>query len=165
MYEYFPKDPKKKELWILLGLLGTGFFLYGISQIPGLPVPAVLQLLSVILMGGVVIVLTRYLLRDFCYRIEARDGFDVPDLTVTEYCGRRITVVCRISLNDIIEVRAMTAKEARTLAKAQKGRLVYDYTCRMDPDNLYLLSVRDGEKSYDIRIVADAGLSAYLFHR
>ena len=165
MYEYFPKEPKKKELLILFGLLGAGLFLYGISQIPNLPFPAALQMLAVILLGCAVVVLTRYLLRDFCYRIEARGGSDVPDLTVTEYCGKRISVVCRISLGDIVTVRPINAREARSLAKAQRNRRIYDYTCRINPENLYLVTVRDGEESYDLRIVADKGLVAYLLHQ
>ena len=165
MYEYFPKEPKKKELLILVGLLGVGFFLYGISQIPGLPFPAILQLLSFVCMTGVVIVSTRYLLRDFCYRIEFAENTDVPDFTVTERCGRRITVVCRVSVNDVVEVRPICSKEARKLAKSQKERRVYDYTCRIDSDHLYLLTVRDGETLYDIRIMADQGLIKYLSHK
>ena len=165
MYEYFPKEPKKQEMMILAGLLGSGFFLYGFSRIPDLPFPALLQLFSVILMVGAVIVLTRYLLRDFCYRIEPREESDIPDFTVTEYCGKRISVVCRISLNDITEVRPMTVKEARNLAKGQKSRRVYDYTCRINPENLYLLTVSAGEDTFDIRIIADKALTEFLLRR
>ena len=162
MYEYFPKEPKKKELLILFGLLGGGFFLFGISKNPSLPFPAILQLLSVVLFCGVVVVLTRYLLRDFSYSIEPRDNIGVPDLIVREFCGKRISVVCRISLDDIIEVRSVSAKEARDLVKQRKGRCIYNYTCHITPARLYLLTVRDGETLYDLRIVADEGLISHL---
>ena len=165
MYEYFPKGPKKREFAVLTGLLGGGFFVFGFSKIPNLPFPGMLQLLSVIMMTGAVIVLTRYLLRDFCYRIDLSEGSGAPDFTVTEYCGKRISVVCRISLNDVVEVRPITAKEGRSLAKERKGRRVYDYTCLMDPENLYLLTIRDGEDLYDVRIVADAELCKHLSHQ
>ena len=165
MYEYFPREPKRKELLILFGLLGGGFFLFGISKNPSLPFPAILQLLSVVLFCGVVVVLTRYLLRDFSYSIEPRDGVGAPDLVVREFCGKRISVVCRISLGDVVEVRPVCAKEARDLAKQRKGRCVYNYTCHITPKGLYLLTVRDGESLYDLRIVADERLISYLSHQ
>ena len=165
MYEYFPKEPKKKEQMLLFGFLIGGSFLYGISQIPNLPFPAILQVVSFFLFTGAVIVLSRYLLRNYAYRIEPREGFDVCDLTVTEYCGKRISVVCRISLSDVIAVRHVTVQEARSIARLQKGKTVYDYTCRISPENLYLLTVRNGEETYDLRIVADDGLVAFLQHQ
>ena len=165
MYEYFPKSPKKQEKLVLIGLMIGGFCLYGISQIPDFPFPVIPQLLMVLLLSGVVIVLSRYLVRDFCYRIELCDAGGTPDFTVTEYFGKRISVVCRISLDDVVELRPITAKEARTQARAQKERRVYDYTCRINPANLYLLTARDGSELYDVRIVADEELVKYLTHQ
>ena len=164
MYEYFPKEPKKRERLLLACLAVGAFSLYGISRIPAMPFPAIWQLLAVVLLGGVVVVLTQYLIRDFCYRIEMSEDGAVPDFTVTEYCGKRITVVCRISLNDIVELRPITDKEYKHLTRTQKGRRVYDYTCRIDPGNLYLLTARDKDELYDVRIVADERLAEYLSH-
>ena len=165
MYEYFPREPKRTEKLMLIGVLVTALIFLGISKIPEMPFPALPQFLVVVLLTWCVLILTRYLLRNFSYRIAPSENNDIPELTITEYCGKRVSVVCRVLLSDVVEVRCLTHKEYRRLARTQRERCFYDYTSRVKPVGLYLLTIREGAELCDVRIEADEILVKYLTHQ
>ena len=165
MYEFLPKAPKNKEKLILFCLLGLAVLLFGVSRVPNLPFPAGWQLISVILLVGVVLIATRYLLREYTYCIAPREEgyhFTSLDFTIVEHYSRRSVVVCRISVTDILEVTRVTRENRKQLFASLKGKRVYDYTARILPDDLYLLTVKDGEDSFFVRVEADERLVSFI---
>ena len=101
----------------------------------------------------------------YVYCIEPRDGGyagDAPDLVILQQQGKRTVTVCRISVNDIVSVMHVTADNRKQLERERQGVRVYHYVDRIRPDNLYLLTVRDGEHEYDLRILADERLLSYF---
>ena len=80
------------------------------------------------------------LLTSYTYRIE--DG----DITVTERKYKRETVVLRLGVSDIIEI-----KEYK---RGKKARKTYNYAAIFSKDKKYILTVNDGDE-VDVLIAAD----------
>lgn len=165
MYEYDPKSPKKKEKLLLFALLFGAALLFGVSHISDLPIPALPQLGALFCLVGTVMITGRCLLRRFVYRVDVREdgnAGDPPDLTVTEYYGNHVSVVCRISVADIETVTHITPQNRKELSEMLRQKRVYHYTACLFSDELYLLTVRDEDEVFYIRILADHSLLAAL---
>lgn len=159
-YEYDPKSPKKREKLAAFGLLALAALLFGVARIPGIPYPALLQLCMVFALIGMVMLISRCLLRQFIYTVCEPESGDrgVADLVITERYGNHVTVVCRISVGDIAEITRMTAENRRETSEMLRRQRVYHYTAQLWGDGFYLLRVLDEDEVFYLRIVADDGL-------
>ncbi len=165
MYEYAPISPKKREKTVTFLTSGLAVLLFGFSQIPNIPYPVIYQLLALGAATVAILFTTQYLMRRYVYRVEPREGADenAPlDLVVTEYYGRRVSVVCRISVEDIESVTRVTAGNRRELAAREKGRQGFHYCGEWRAENCYLLCVRHEDAAFFLRILADEMLLSYL---
>ena len=165
MYEYAPISPKKREKTVAFLTSGLAVLLFGFSQIPSVPFPVVYQLLALASITVAILFATQYLMRRYTYRIEVREGAGeetAPDLVVTEYYGRRVSVVCRISVDDIESVTRVTAENRRELAAREKGLHGYSYCGEWRAENCYLLCVRHEDATFFLRILADKTLLSYF---
>ncbi len=165
MYEYIPTAKKKREFWTVAILSVLAAFLFGFSTQPFCPYPAFWQLASVLLLVAVIMLVSNCLLRGFVYRVAPREDTDEEspcDFTVTECYGKRKTVVCRISLADIVEITPITAETRKLLAKSTRGKPTYRYYAELSPQNSYLLTVQNGEEHFYLFIVADERLIEML---
>lgn len=165
MYEYNPELPKKRERLISVILLLLGVALFVFSQVKGIPFPIIYQLLALAALTAFIILLSRYLMRRYTYRIMPRShtGDDLPpDFVVTEYYGRRITVVCRVSVDDVEEIVPIAKENRREWKSKQGGRFFYDYTADLFSKNRFLIVVTDGEHRFTARILADETLLRFL---
>ncbi len=165
MYEYAPVLPKKKERILMLLSLLLGLSLFGFSQIPSIPFSMIYQLLGFLSLLVFIFFVSRYLVRRYVYRIEPRsDGGagDAPDFVITEHYGRRITVVCRVSVSDIEEILPITQENQTVIKEKQKGCSIYDYTADLFSQNRYLVTIADGEQRFCVRILADKELLKWL---
>lgn len=159
MYEYSPKTPRKKEILLSITLFCVGIVLFAVSQIPNLPFPALFQLAMLVFLTAGVLVLSLCVLRHYVYRITPRDtGDGDADFTVTEYYGRRVTVVCRVSLRDIEDITPITSQNRNAVNAAVKGERVYRYTSELFDAQPYLVTIADGEERFYLRIAADQAL-------
>ena len=160
MYEYAPKPKRRREMLILILSLLFGLLSFAFSLMEWMLYRAICQLASVAFFTVSVIMLSRYLLRDYRYRVEPREGMpDAPlDLTVTEVYGKRITVVCRFAISDVREITRITAENRKEIASALKGARVFVYTPEMQPSNVLLIKVEDGNGIYFVKICADDAL-------
>lgn len=156
MYEYAPKPRKRKEKLLVSVAAVLAAASYGCSAM-GLPYPLVYQLVAVACLGTGILLAVRYLLRDYIYRIVSCHGAEAPDLVVTEVYARRRTVVCRISLGDIVSVCPLSEKP-----RGDRNRRCYCYTAERTPENGYLLSVCDGDGDYEVIICADESLLSLI---
>jgi len=165
MYEYSPTLTKRKERLISILLLFLGLCLFGFSQVEGIPFPIIYQALGLFSLTATIILISRYLMRRYVYSIVPRENGPadgVPDFVVTEYYGRRISVVCRVSLADVEEILPITKETKKTVREKQKGRLFYDYTADLFSQNRYLLTITDGEHRFSARLLADEELLKWL---
>ena len=163
-YEYAPKSPRKREKLVVFGLLALAALLFGAARIPGIPYPALIQLCMVVALIGMVMMTSRCLLRNFVYDVrEPESGIGTaPDLVITELCGARATVVCRISVEDIAEITRLTPENRRETSEMLRGQRVYHYTAELWSDDFYLIRVLDGDAVFYLRIIADNGLVSAL---
>ena len=156
-YEYDPKPAKKREKLAVGAMLIVSAALFGISQIPNLPFPSLVHLLMIFVLVGMVMLITRCLMRHFVYAVvpSERGALGERDFVITEYYGRRITVVCRIATSEIVEITRLTRENREQIKKTLQGRRVYTYTAQIWGEDFYLLTVADGEECFSIRILAD----------
>lgn len=165
MYEYDPKLPKQRERILLFAFLFFAAILFAVSAMPGVAFPALYQLISVLLLVGVVMLVSRCMLRRFVYRVEPREGAqpqDPCDLVITEYYGNHASVVCRISVADIENITRLTHENSKEVSAMLRQQRVYHYTALLWSDQIYLLTVRDEDEVFYIRILADNTLLSVL---
>ena len=161
MYEYARKFKKTREKIVLGIALVLAAAAFGVSCIPGLSFVVLYQLLTVFCLMSAILVTVRYLMRDYIYRVEPRAGGregEAPDFTVTERCGNRLSVVCRLSVTDLRRLTRVTRQNRAELAARQKRRRVYGYTAVMRPENRYVLTAEDSGEEIFLSICADEGL-------
>ncbi|MBE6553748.1 MAG: hypothetical protein E7666_05335 [Ruminococcaceae bacterium] len=159
-YEYDPKPDKKREKLAVWGLLALSAALFAISQLPRLPYPSLAQLLMVFALVGVVMLVSRCLLRRFIYAVVPSDSNVAGgrDFVITEYYGNHVSVVCRISVSDITEITKLTRENRGEISQKLRRQRVYHYTAQLWGEDFYLLTVRDEDEVFYIRILADANL-------
>ena len=123
MYRYEPKHKKIVEKRLTFGLFFVGALCFLLSKLPMLLFPALLQIVAFFLITGGILVLGQYLLRDYAYCVEESNQA-IPDLTVTEYYGKRVRVVCRIAISDIEAVTPIRRTTREQIKLITKGRHV-----------------------------------------
>ena len=164
MYEYKPSVKKTREKLVATMAFVLAALAFCAASAFRLRYLFVYQFLGAIcLMIGVTVV-TRYLMRSYRYRLAPSDGFggETMDFSVIESYAGRVRTVCRISLSDIVEVSYLQRENQKALRAEQRGKCVYYYVEEMKPRGLCLLSVRDGEETLFVQIVADERLYLLL---
>lgn len=165
MYEYAPRSSKKTEKGILISMLICAVLSFGVVELYQWRISFLFQLIGFASLGFSILITSRCLLRRFTYRVEPREGgaeWDAPDLVITEYHGHHVGVVCRISVNDIEEILLTTPKNRREISSMLRKKRVYHYTAQLVASNIYLLTVRDEEEIFYLRMLADETLLSYL---
>ncbi len=165
MYQYEPKSKKVREKTILLILLLIAVAAFASANIPGILFPSLLQLFAVFALVGVVMIVSRCLLRRFVYQVGPRE--DAPegtpyDLVITEIYGNRREVVCRIALTDIREITRITRENRKEISAITKRKRVYHYTEELFPEDYRMLTVEMEEEVFYIKIAANEDLIAAI---
>lgn len=169
MYEYTPKRKKTREILTALMIFGVGIVIYYLSQIPGVRYPVFYQMGTLVLAAVSVLIVGRYVMRNYTYRIEARDGDPYArDLVVVEHYGRRDTTVCRVGLEEIRWVVRPGKNNRKELAAKRKGKRTYRYTAEFSAPDLCAVEARAEEsaagESIFLWICADEALFDLLSH-
>ena len=152
-YEYTPenKNPAEKLLVSLALVFAAASF--GVSQLRGIPYPAILQFIAVVI------------LRSYTYTVTEPDGAGQRDFVITEHYGRKHTAVCRVGLSQLLSVRAVRADEKTVIRDAEKAaNFIYRYLTQLFPKKFLLVTVRTGEAVTLLRIPAEKGLEDALAH-
>ena len=144
MGEYTSTAKKGKEIATAVMLFGVAIGIFYLSKIPGLPVPALFQLLSVFLLVGAVVVITRHILRQYTCRLEPNSN-GMVDFVIVEHYGRRNTTVCRVYTHQVLSVARFTKEEWKASAPKRKGKQVYRYTAGFFAPDRALAEVREEE--------------------
>ena len=161
MYAYRPKFEKKKEKLIAYFLITLGFALYITSRFPKLPLPGGWQILSVFCFAAAILLISMCLLRRYDYVLKQTENGKV-DFIITEYYGRRTTVVCRVSLSDISSVLPLTNETKEQYKALKKQGTHYSYTGLLFDEPRYLVEMQAHGEHVFVRICADETLLKLL---
>lgn len=164
-YEYTPenKNPAEKLLVSLALVFAAASF--GVSQLRGIPYPAILQFIAVVFLTVAVALANRCILRSYTYTVTEPDGAGQRDFVITEHYGRKHTAVCRVGLSQLLSVRAVRADEKTVIRDAEKAaNFTYRYLTQLFPKKFLLVTVRTGEAVTLLRIPAEKGLEDALTH-
>lgn len=163
MYSYTPKLKKQREKLSSGALFALGLAAFLPTLYPKTPLPALFQLVSLLLLTASLSVFIRYVMRDYTYAVERNEqGSDIPDFVITERYGKRLTVVCRVSVKEVETAVPVIEQNREDIKAMVKGKRLFTYIAERRPNHLYLLKVRmDGEVFY-LKIVADDRLISLL---
>ena len=162
MYEFAPKTDKKREKLWLIGSLGMGALFFVGSYLPGMPLPSVLQMISFACLAFAIIVVSKYLLCTYVYRIELDELSGERELVVIEHCSRRIRTVCRLPLSAIVSVQEVHGETRRAFMKQHREKTVYRYTGEMSSWHLIGLEVSYGGEQFCLLILYDERLKSLI---
>ena len=141
MYEYTPRRKNANALALSILSLVAGFALFALPSVLPIPMKGFWQLVGMVLIGLAIFVSTRYLLKTYRYAIRpAHDG--QYDLTVTECQGRRRSVVCRLLMTNLTDVRPYD----KATREAYRGQRIHNYCIDLFPEDAYLFFFDDLDK-------------------
>ena len=151
MYAYHPNFSKKKEKLLAWFLAALGIVLYVTSQIPGTPVPGMVQILGVVCLAGMILLVSMCILRSYSYELtENQEG--KTDFVITEHYSRRKTVVCRVGLEDVASVTPLDPNWKRG------KETLYTYTGVLFDEKRYLVEMNAHGEHFFVIICADETL-------
>ncbi len=160
LYEFEPRLKKNREKIVMSVCLLLSSLAYGVSNF--LPYPALYQFLAVILLTVAVLMIVRYLLRDYVYAIHADENGEASELVIVEIVGKKQTVVCRVSLADVDN---MLPRAAFLKSELRRQTEIYRYVSEMFPENAFYLEISNEEKQYVVEVLADRTLENLISSR
>lgn len=160
MYEYKARRGNKRAAMITLLSSGIAAICLLCGTLFG-SLRGIAEIIGLFMVAFAILIASRYLLKDYVYRLEMTEEGRV-DLTVTELQGRRRITVCRIGLDEIGEILVEapeTRKEVRARLKEMKR---YDYCVDLSPTRSLYLIFSDGDRTVSVRIVPDERMEKLL---
>ena len=118
-YEYTPENKNPAEKLLVSQALVFAAASFGVSQLRGIPYPAILQFIAVVFLTVAVALANRCILRSYTYTVTEPDGAGQRDFVITEHYGRKHTAVCRVGLSQLLSVRAVRADEKKVIRDAE----------------------------------------------
>ena len=155
MYEYMPKGDRGKLKGICMAMFAGGVVLFFSSGIEGILYPAIMQTAAVLIITATIMIMGRYLLRHYLYRVT--DDGEGLDFVVDEISRNGRYTVCRLGLVQLVSAGAYSDDK-----KPAKGTKVYNYCVEIKPRDSWLLEFLDGEDRIFIRISPDERLKEIL---
>ena len=157
MYEYVPKSDKKTEKLIFFGMLGLATLFYVGSIVPNMLFPALLQLIAFSLLTVAIVVISKFMICRYVYRIEPREATENLgegyDFVIVQYSGKHVSTVCRCDLSSIVSMTHVTKENKRELSTSHKGKSVYRYVADLRADNVYFLEVSQYDRIFYLYIL------------
>jgi len=148
MYEYMPNGSRGKLKGLCMGMFAGAIALFFASGIEGIRYPGVMQMISVLIITVTIMLMGRYLLRHYLYRV-ADDGEGL-DFLVDEISRRGRYTVCRLAMSQLV-----SAAEWSDETKPAKGVKIYNYCVAVRPVGSWVLDFADGEDHIFIRLSPD----------
>ena len=155
MYEYIPEGKRSGMKRVCFWLFACAILLFFASGFEGVLYPAIMQTVSVLIVAVTIMLMGRYLLRHYLYRI-ADDG-EGPDFRVDELSRRGRVTVCRLALSQLV-----SAKEWSDETKPPRGVKIYNYCVEIKPRESWILEFEDGDDRIFIRLSPDDKLKQYF---
>ncbi len=165
MYEYVPNPSRLREK-ITVSIAGIlAAVLYVVSTLPKTVFAWAFQLGAILCLTLAILITTRYLLRNFAYRVEPAEYGDGMDFVILETYGKRITTVCRISLDDIRKAEPWNEKTKSAWKNEMKGKRVYRYAPELFARNATVVCIEESDATSFLLISADPQLLRILSSR
>ena len=162
-YEYAPRFQKKKEKLLSYALIGLAAALIAVSYVPGVPYPGYIQLLGMGAIVAMIMIYSMCVAHHYSYRIEECEGA-APDFVITEYYGRRVSVVCRVSVASVMSATPWNGETKKRFDGQKKGTPSYTYTGVLFDEAQYVLDIEEGQTRFFVRICADDTLIRLLIN-
>ncbi len=168
IYEYAPCSKKKREkitLALCLCLSAAGFAL---AELFHVFFSILFQLFGIAMLFVALLIFMRCLMRRYVYHVEKREDSaeETPyDFVITEFYGSHRSVVCRISVDEIMGATRITRQTEKEFSSRRRGKRVYTYTDLLVPENGYVLEVCHEDEQFFVRILADGRLLELLLSR
>ena len=160
-YEYAPRFQKKKEKLLCYGLLGLAAALIALSYVPGVPYPGYVQLLGMGAIVAMIMIFSMCVAHHYAYRIVECENGEL-DFVVTEYYGKRVTVVCRVAVASVVSATPWNKETRKRFFEQKKGVPSYVYSGVLFDEAQYVLDVDEGGTRFFVRICADETLIRLL---
>jgi len=160
-YEYAPRFQKKKEKLLAYGMLGLAALLLVTSYIPNAPYPGMIQMLALGAIVTMIMVFSMCIAHHYNYTIEEREDGDA-EFIITEYYGKRVTVVCRVSVTSVMAAIPWNEETKKTFASQKKDKHYYVYTGVLFGEKQYCLDIEEDGTRFFVRICADETLIRML---
>ena len=155
-YEYMPTSHNGWIKTLCMGLFFGAVVLFFVSGLKEyVPMPWLFQFAAICMVTVAVMLMGRYLLRYYLYRVEEAEG--QTDFTVTEITRRGGTTVCRLGLSQLLAVKEWNGEN-----QPPRGRKIYNYCVDARPVRSWLLEFADGEDVIFIRFSPDERMLAIL---
>ncbi len=161
MYSYSPSFHKKKEKLITLFMGIFGAVTYGVSILPFIVFPILFQIVAFISFTGMIMVGALCLMRRYTYEIR-ENGERTLDFVITEYYGRRVTVVCRVGLDSVETIFCLTKESKPQFLQMKKERAFYNYTGVLFDEERYCVELSAHGERFFVLICADETLVRLL---
>lgn len=164
-YEYAPNMKKRREIITLVLCLCFGVAGFVLSGFFSTFLSVLLRLFGIAMLFFALLVFTRCLMRRYVYRIEQSEDSAQEtsyDFVITEFYGSHQSVVCRISVDEIVGATHITRQTEKEFSSRRRGKRVYSYTGLLVPANGYVLEVCHEDEQFFVRILADARLLELL---
>ena len=154
LYELEPRLKKTREKIIMSVCLLVSSLCYGVSGF--LLYPALYQFFAIVLLSAAVVVIVRYLLRNYVYVIHGNEDGEARELVVVEVMSKKQTVVCRISLSDVAD---LIPRAVFLQSNAGHGQEIYRYVSELFPEHAYFAEILQGDRKFFVEIYADSVLA------
>lgn len=169
MYEWIPKrtnQTARNLIFLLFG--GAAALLLVTFAVPDVPFRWVFQIVAVGLFTAAVFLVTRYITKQFTYRLIKSDEGGT-DFTVTESAsgGKRPITVCRIGTEEVVSVRLLDMADGGESerfwneTKKKRGK-IFDYCPDFHPVQSMLVTVREGGELLMLRLAVEPELFAFF---
>ncbi len=161
MYEYKPSYSKKKECLASCILALLAVLLLALSRLQGILFPALIQAAAVLLLAGAVLLLSRFVLRSYVYRIEQGDNGERL-LVILETVGKRTRTVCRLSTAYVTDALTLTDENRAREKKRRHGEMVWHYYAEWKASDLCAVRMQTPDESFWILLQGDKTLLTLL---
>ncbi len=164
IFEFIPKKNTNKLTMITAFLLMGAAVIFLVTMLcENMPYRWMLQLLSIGMLGVMIFIVTRYIMKNFVYTVQRTEEGD--DFTVTELQGRRSVTVCRIGMSSVEQVTVVERNDRhadmmlKNTVKAQK-RKMFDYCADLISDKYICVLANECGTALAIKLSYDESLEA-----
>ena len=147
MVTFTPKRKVRVSGALSLSLMIAAVVIYALSTMDIFTARAILQLISVIFATAAIFILSKYVIMSFAYTVCENDNGGY-DLLVSQVSGKKNVTVCRISIEDIVEVKHIKCND-KIYKKA------YNYSAELFARELLLLEINDAGSVFYVKLQTD----------
>lgn len=171
IYDYTPPKNNKKATGIVMILffLAGGLFIF--TLLIDIPLPWIIQLISIVAFTAGIFIATRFLAKSFLYSI-VQTGDETLDFTVCEITngGKSQITVCRVALKNIQEAYSVNRTEKESVSREKEiiraakrnGIKIFNYCPDINPTKYCIILGEECGEKFLVKITPDDTIVKYL---